>query len=82
MKDVTRVKDFYTSALLRSLDIPLLKLEKNEYKQVVFVFQISNEKGTQLLKEFWNRKLLIEPRKFIENINELKTRIHEVLENI
>jgi hypothetical protein len=81
MDNVLRIKDFYSSALLRSLNIPLLSLENSQQRKIIFVFQISKDKGEHLLKEFWNRKLLVEPRKFIENINELKTRIHEVLQN-
>lgn len=81
MENLVRVNDFYSSVVLRSLDIPLIKLEKNQNRQVTFIFQTTKEKGEQLLKDFWNRKLTVEPRKFIENINELKTRIHEVLEN-
>lgn len=81
MEDLVKIKDFYSSVVLRSFNIPLVKLEKNQNRQVTFVFQISKDKGEQLLKDFWNRKLSVEPRRFIENINELKTRIHEVLEN-
>lgn len=81
MENLVRVNDFYSSVVLRSFDIPLIKLEKNQNRQVTFIFQITKDKGEQLLKDFWNRKLSVEPRKFIENINELKTRIHEVLEN-
>jgi len=81
MEDLIRVKDFYSSVVLRSFDIPLVKLEKNQNRQVTFIFQVPKDKGEQLLKDFWNRKLSVEPRRFIENINELKTRIHEVLEN-
>lgn len=81
MENLIRVKDFYSSVVLRSFDIPPIKLEKNQNHQVTFIFQIPKDKGEQLLKDFWNRKLSVEPRRFIENINELKTRIHEVLEN-
>ncbi len=52
MEDLVKIKDFYSSVVLRSFDIPLVKLEKNQNRQVTFVFQISKDKGEQLLKNF------------------------------
>lgn len=79
MKEYFKIKDFYSAIILRSFNIPILRLEKENNKFVTFVFDSPPSICEQILSDFWDRKLQIEPRRFIENINELKTRIHEVM---
>lgn len=79
MEKTTLVKDFYSGCVLRCFDIPISKLVKSEDRFVIFVFNADPQICERILSDFWNRKLSVEPRKFIENINELKTRIHEIL---
>ncbi|OQY68515.1 hypothetical protein B6D29_00760 [Microgenomates bacterium UTCPR1] len=80
MKDLFKVRDFYSAIILRSLNIPILRLEKESNRFVTFIFDSTPTICEQILSDYWDRKLRIEPRRFIENINELKTRVHEVLD--
>ena len=69
-------KDFYISALLKALGFGLLRLEKTKSKFVVFVFSDPQNKAPELIQRYWNRQIKIEPRTLIEQIHELKSRIH------
>ena len=79
MEKTTLVKDFYSGCVLRCFDIPISKLVKSEDRFFMFGFNADPQMCERILSDVWNRKLSVEPRKFIENINELKTRIHEIL---
>lgn len=79
MKKYFKIKDFYSAIILRSLNISILRLEKENNRFVTFIFDSPPTICEQILSNFWDRKLRIEPRRFIENINELKTRIHELM---
>ena len=81
METYFQIKDFYSAIILRTQGIPLIKLEKEKSSFVTFFFDAERHICERILSDFWDRKLQIEPRRFIENINELKTRIHEVLAN-
>ena len=79
MKTYFKIKDFYSAIVLRTHGIPLVRLEKGKGIFVTFFFDAEPQICEKILSAFWDRELQIEPRRFIENINELKTRIHEVL---
>jgi hypothetical protein len=74
---VYKTTDFYSAVILRTFDVPLLSLEKADRKTLIFVFNDETKTCEALLQKFWDRKLSVEPRAFIETINELKVRIHQ-----
>jgi len=74
---VYKTTDFYSAVILRTFDVPLLSLEKANRKTLIFVFNNEMKTCEALLQKFWDRKLSVEPRLFIETINELKVRIHQ-----
>lgn len=72
-----KTKDFYSAVILRTSGIPLLSLERADRNTLLFVFGDETKTCELLLRNFWDRKLTVEPRVFIETINELKVRIHQ-----
>lgn len=75
--EIFRTTDFYSAVVLRSFNFHLLVLTKVDQTTIAFVFEEKAQQCEDLLKKFWDRKLSVEPRVFIENINELKIRIHQ-----
>lgn len=74
-KQIYKLKDFYTSAILRASGFPLLGVEKAGSIST-FLFAISPTVARTVIDQYWNKDLLIDARTLIEAINELKTRIH------
>lgn len=70
-----KLKDFYTASVLRSLSIPLVRVDKT-YSICTFVLDIASEEARALIDNYWNKNLKVDARTLIEAINELKTRIH------
>lgn len=69
--------DFYSACVLRAKNIPLDSLTKERGNYITFSFDASPEICEGVLKEHWDRTLLLESRLLIETINELKTRVHD-----
>jgi len=71
-----KTRDFYIASLLRASNYPLLGLEREGRGQATFVF--SGEKGqlSALVTKYWDRQATVDPRAFVEAINELKTRMY------
>ena len=79
MKNGTKEKhlsDFYQSVLLKSVGFQLLRLERQNPRFVVFVFADPKETANKVIEEYWNRRIQVDARTLIENINELKTRLY------
>lgn len=79
MKDAINIyqsKDFYSCCVLRTLGFKLLNVEQHRSGVSIFIFEDPNNTAENQLISFWNRELLVEPRAFIEAIQELKTRIY------
>ena len=74
-----KCQDFYQSVILKTLGYPLIRLEKAGERFVVFLFEVSEKEADEVLGEYWNRNLMVNARDLVENINELKSRIHEKL---
>jgi len=72
-----KTTDFYSAVILRTFNVPLLSPERADRNTLVFIFDDEAKTCEALLQKFWDRKLSIEPRVFIEAINELKVRIHQ-----
>lgn len=81
MKNLKEIKlnDFYQAVILKTAGYPLLRLEKRTGHLVTFVFLDKDLKAEVTIKQYWNRELQLTARDIIENINELKTRIYNVI---
>jgi len=71
-----KLNDFYQAVVLKTTGYPLVRLEKGTGRYVFFVFADPDNKAEETIKLFWDRKIEVVARDLIENINELKTRIH------
>lgn len=71
-----KINDFYQAVILKTVGFPLLRLEKGTGNFVTFVFDDSTSKAEETIGKYWNREISVDARSLIENINELKTRIH------
>lgn len=69
-------KDFYQSVILKTYGLKLIGLDRGINKFVTFIFEDPNNKAETVLQSYWNRTLNLQARDLIENISELKTRIH------
>ncbi len=75
-KNELRIKDMYSAAVLRSLNYPLIDLDRSEGNYVLFVFDDSGSTADEVLRQHWDGELQINSRDFITSIRELKTRLH------
>jgi hypothetical protein len=71
-----KINDFYQAVILKTVDFPLLRLERGNGKFVTFVFDDPEYKAEEVLEKYWQRKIKVVARDLIETINELKTRIY------
>lgn len=71
-----RSRDFYISASLLAKGTRLVRLDKESESIFLFVFDISPEEAKKLIRDHWNKQLMVSSRDLIEAINELKTRLH------
>lgn len=69
-------KDFYLSCVLRALGIELLKLDQSKGNFSVFVFNDPQNQVQTIINQYWDKKLSVDARTFVETINELKTRLY------
>jgi hypothetical protein len=73
------ISDFTSACVIRALGINLLRLERTSPKTVTFVYSADPSTCEQILKDHWDRKLKVETRALFEIIAELKTRVHQEL---
>lgn len=71
-----KLNDFYQAVLLKTVGFPLVRLERGAGRFVTFVFQDPEYKAEETIGRYWDREITVNARDLIENINELKTRIH------
>lgn len=71
-----KINDFYQAVILKTVGLPLVRLEKVSGSFVDFVFSDPEFKAEEIIGRYWNREIKVDARSLIENINELKTRIH------
>lgn len=69
-------KDFYISSVLLACDCTIERLDRNQGNFVEFVFRDSPDKCLELIASYWANELLVDPKKLISAISELKTRIY------
>ena len=68
--------DFYQAVVLKTVGFPLIRLERSGGQRFFFVFIDSNFTAQKTIEKYWNHEIKVDAKEFIENINELKTRIH------
>ena len=74
-KKVFQISDFYTAAFLLSQGFKLITLNRGNPHRVFFVFE--DRKGREkLIEDFFHSGALVEPRKFVTAIKELKSLIY------
>jgi len=78
MKDVNaktyyQSKDQYLATLLFCLDIPLEKTERKG-SIVFFVFQ-NKGRCEEIIKDYYQNKLNINPKKFVDSLNTIRSLI-------
>ena len=66
----------YSAAVLRSLNYPLISLDRSEGNYVLFIFDDQNFTADEVLRQHWDGRLEVNSRDFVESIRELKTRLH------
>lgn len=71
-----KLNDFYQAVLLKTVGFPLVRLDRRNGKFVTFVFDDPECKAEEAIGRYWDREITVNARDLIENINELKTRIH------
>lgn len=77
MKDERYIsKDFYTSCVLITCNCTVEELKRKQNSFVEFVFKDSPDKCLEIISSYWAGELLVDPKKLISAINELKTRLH------
>jgi len=70
-----QTSDFYTAAFLLSQDFKLITLSRKNPRRVFFVFEDRKDRE-KLIEDFFRSKAIIEPRKFVSAIKELKSLIY------
>jgi hypothetical protein len=74
---IIKNKDFYQSAVLKSIGYKLLKLEKeNGNKFFYFIFEDKEGTAESDIAKYWNYEIRVDARRLVECIKELKTRIY------
>lgn len=71
-----KINDFYQAVVLKTVGFPLLRLEKSTGRFYFFVFDNPLSKAEKVIEQYWKREIKVDAKEFVENINELKTRIH------
>lgn len=71
-----QTKDFYIAACILASEFQLLELIPIGSKTFSFVFNISVENAEELIESYWQRKLILPARDYVNALHELKTRIY------
>lgn len=58
-----------------SLHYPIVEVDKTNPKKAQFVFE-RNSKLDSLLNQYWDKKLLVEPRAYFDALKAIKTRLY------
>lgn len=75
-----KTNDFYQAIILKTVGFPLLRLERALGQRFfIFIFDDSDSQAERTIEKYWNHQIKVDARDFVENINELKTRIHSGL---
>ncbi len=58
-----------------SLHCPIIEIDKTNPKKAQFVFE-RNPKLDSLIRKYWNKELLVEPRAYFDALKAIKTRLY------
>ena len=67
-------KDLYLSVVLKSLNIPILRIENNG-RHGIFIFN-NSEDVAKIVTAYFNNELKISPRTLFENFKALKSQAY------
>ena len=70
-----RITDLLTCSVLLYFDHELKEIDKSDHRRCVFVI-VSNEKTNQILDDFHNGRIKVEPKKLFFIQKDLKGRIY------
>lgn len=72
--------DFYSAVTLRTYGFRLIAVEQRGRGKSWFIFENNAKDMTaeEVLQDYWDRLLQLDARTFVDNINELKTRLYSV----
>ena len=73
---LSKSSDFYLSAVCLACGCKLTSLNRTKGDLVEFVFDDPPEKCHGIIASYWADELTVNPKKLVEAINELKTRLH------
>jgi len=72
-----KTKDFYTAALFKSLDYPLLRVIRNNADFLEFVFYDPEGTSELALDDYWIGQCQVDAKALIDSIRDLKTIVHQ-----
>lgn len=73
--DTYKTNDTGLSATLMCLGFKVIELDKQNPKEVQFIFEESNDLQ-EYVQDYYLRQLKVEPNKLLSNLKLLKTRIY------
>ena len=76
-ESVVEYEDLNLVSCLSLLEFPILKINSQKYPQVSFLFG-KTKKLEEVVENFFNGSLLIEPKSYWAKIRELKSRIKSI----
>ena len=59
-----------------SLYYPIVTIDKRDPRRAIFSFE-RDERLIQLVQDFWNNQLKVNPRKYFDQIKFIKSRLYE-----
>lgn len=71
-----KTKDMFGAVTLRTLGYSIAETSDHHKGYVTFTFNISSELANEIIKDYWDKKISVDAKTFVECINEIKTRIH------
>lgn len=74
-QDAQETSDFNVCSVLLYFDHQLIEIDRTEPRRCVFVLSW-NEKTDEIIEQFFDGKLLVDPKRFITIQKELKSRIY------
>lgn len=77
MNKTYETKDFYLAVSLRAFGYMIQSLKRIDAKSVMFIFDNHDGKIGDAIKAYWDRKLLVDGRSFVDSVAELKTRMYD-----
>ncbi|MEN8253719.1 MAG: hypothetical protein ABFQ62_05090 [Patescibacteria group bacterium] len=73
---IFKIKDFYQACVLATAKIPLVDLEPGEGKFLTFVFDDKKFMAEEILGQYWDGQLRLDPKELIRNIHEIRNRMY------